>query len=306
MPPSRTASTPTLHSAATVSSSGELQSLVEEHPLRERFRGQLMLALYRSGRQAEALEVYRDGRHALLDELGIDPSPALQELEQAILRQDRGVRAPEPASTADSAPPTDGPRRARVRRRGTPCDDPSSQTSSARQHWPSGSPRTRSSALIGGCVTLMSLAAEEFGGTVQAYEGDSICVVLRRTVGAHRTTQNAPRDRPSAFSSSSTDTRRDVETAWGISGFAVRVGINSGRAAVGMVGGANPQAIAFGDATYLAVATAGRRRAWDDPRRRHHCAPTRPPVRSGAARRDRCQRMGDPRRGLAPDCGVTA
>jgi YVTN family beta-propeller protein len=73
---------------------GELRELVAEHPLRERFRGQLMAALYRSGRQAEALEVYREGRSALRDELGIEPGPALRDLEQAILRQDPGLGAP--------------------------------------------------------------------------------------------------------------------------------------------------------------------------------------------------------------------
>src|SRR5205823_5198281 len=66
----------------------ELERLVAEHPLRERLRGQLMLALYRAGRQAEALEAYQATRRALVDELGIEPSPALQELEKAILRQD--------------------------------------------------------------------------------------------------------------------------------------------------------------------------------------------------------------------------
>ena len=67
---------------------GELEALVAREPLRERLRGQLMLALYRCGRQAEALEAYRDARRALVDELGIEPGRALHELEQAILRQE--------------------------------------------------------------------------------------------------------------------------------------------------------------------------------------------------------------------------
>ena len=64
------------------------------HPLRERLRGQLMLALYRSGRQAEALDVYRDGRSVLRDELGLEPGAALKELEQAILNQDPALGPP--------------------------------------------------------------------------------------------------------------------------------------------------------------------------------------------------------------------
>jgi DNA-binding SARP family transcriptional activator/class 3 adenylate cyclase len=73
---------------------GELEALVQKHPLRERLRGQLMLALYRSGRQAEALQCYQAGRRALVDELGIDPSPALQELHGSILRQERRLDSP--------------------------------------------------------------------------------------------------------------------------------------------------------------------------------------------------------------------
>lgn len=71
----------------------ELEALVSRHPLRERLRGQLMLALYRTGRQAEALEGYRTARRALLAELGIEPGRALHELERAILAQDPALDA---------------------------------------------------------------------------------------------------------------------------------------------------------------------------------------------------------------------
>jgi DNA-binding SARP family transcriptional activator len=83
---------------------GELEALVADHPLQERFRAQLMLALYRSGRQAEALDVYRSTREALVDEFGIEPSPALRELERAILVQDP-LLEPDAARTAGSAEP---------------------------------------------------------------------------------------------------------------------------------------------------------------------------------------------------------
>lgn len=74
----------------------ELETLVAEHPYREVIRAQLMLALYRSGRQAEALETYRRARRAFSEELGIEPGPRLRELEKAILRQDPSLEAPTP------------------------------------------------------------------------------------------------------------------------------------------------------------------------------------------------------------------
>jgi YVTN family beta-propeller protein len=88
----------------------ELESLVAEHPLRERLRSQLMLALYRCGRQADALETYRVGRSLLSEELALEPSPRLRELEQAILRQDPALElADEPRAVATkvAAPPRD-------------------------------------------------------------------------------------------------------------------------------------------------------------------------------------------------------
>ncbi len=73
---------------------GELEALVEQHPVRERLRAQLMLALYRSGRQAEALDVYQSARRVLVEQLGIEPSRELQALHGAILRQEAGLHAP--------------------------------------------------------------------------------------------------------------------------------------------------------------------------------------------------------------------
>jgi DNA-binding SARP family transcriptional activator/class 3 adenylate cyclase len=71
---------------------GELEVIVRENPLRERPRGQLMLALYRSGRQAEALQAYQETRRTLVEELGIEPTPALQQLHASILRQESALQ----------------------------------------------------------------------------------------------------------------------------------------------------------------------------------------------------------------------
>jgi len=107
------------HHAALVP---ELESFVIEHPLRERLRGQLMLALYRGGRQADALEIYREGRAILVDSLGLEPGAELRRLEAAILQQDPALG------------PSHAPRWERVRR------------------------RPRRAALVGGCVLLLVAA----------------------------------------------------------------------------------------------------------------------------------------------------
>ena len=98
---------------------GALQAFASAHPLRERPRRLLMLALYRAGRQNEALEVYRNFRRLLSDELALEPSVDLRELEAAILRQDKTLAAPSPAEPAQVTfvPPSSPPRTRHSRRR---------------------------------------------------------------------------------------------------------------------------------------------------------------------------------------------
>ena len=95
---------------------GELETLVGEHPLRERLRAQLMLALYGSGRQAEALAVYRDTRRLLIEELGVEPSRELRDAHQFVLRQGEL-----PPPMAGSAPPDTVRLRSPARRRLLTC-----------------------------------------------------------------------------------------------------------------------------------------------------------------------------------------
>ncbi len=86
----------------------ELDLLVRDYPLRERVRGQLMLALYRDGRQADALGVYRDARATLIDEAGVEPGPSLQRLQRAVLLQDSSLegRSMPRRTSALPSPPT--------------------------------------------------------------------------------------------------------------------------------------------------------------------------------------------------------
>src|SRR6266498_1045101 len=107
-------------------------------------------------------------------------------------------------------------------------------------------------ALIGECVTRMSGAVEELGGMIQAYMGDGIC--------AYFGVPQAHEDDPERAARAALrilelvgEYGRDIEQAWGITGFRVRVGLNSGPTAVGLVGAADPQTVALGDTTNVAA-----------------------------------------------------
>ncbi len=102
----------------------ELEALVREHPLRERPRGQLMLALYRCGRQAEALDAYQQARRMLVEELAIEPSAALRELEQAILRQDESLLAPSPPAEIERPLAAEAPTESSERLEAPPAPEP--------------------------------------------------------------------------------------------------------------------------------------------------------------------------------------
>ena len=236
---------------------GELQSLVSLHPLDERLRGQVLVALYRSGRQAEALDAYRTFRKLLSDELGLEPSAELRELEQAILRQDASLDRAAPvappvvaeheAGLAPASPSQPRPIEDERRPVTVLFADIVGSTALGERLEPD-----EAKVLVGECVTMMSRAVDEYGGTVQAYQGDGICAYFGVPAAHEDDPERAARTALRILEVVS-GYARDIEAAWGISGFAVRVGVNSGPAAVGLVGSADPQAVALGDATNVAA-----------------------------------------------------
>jgi DNA-binding SARP family transcriptional activator len=233
---------------------GELQALVGLHPLDERLRGQLMLALYRSGRQADALETYRIFRRVMSDELGLEPSAELRDLEQAILQQDATLgstpQAPAPAAV-ESRPsqPAPEPRAIEDERRPVTVlfADIVGSTGLGERLEPD-----EAKVLVGECVTMMSRAVDEYGGTVQAFQGDGICAYFG-VPAAHEDDPERAARTALRILEVVRGYAQDIEAAWGIAGFAVRVGVNSGPAAVGLVGTVEPQAVALGDATNVAA-----------------------------------------------------
>ena len=111
--------------------------------------------------------------------------------------------------------------------------------------------------LIGECVTRMSRAVEDFGGTIQAYQGDGICAYFGVPV-AHEDDPERAAQAALRIVDLMTEYGREVNEAWGIAGLGVRVGLNTGRAGVGQVGASDPQTVALGDTTNVAARLESR------------------------------------------------
>jgi len=212
----------------------ELEGLVSEHPFRERLLGQLMLALYRSGRQAEALAAYRDARSVYVEELGIEPTRRLQEMEQRILRQDPSLDPPAPtwSGRAPSAPPAGERKLATIL---------VATLDTCAERDPE-----RSSALL---ERFRDTAADEIdccGGQVEAFGGDTLTIAFGVPVAQE---DHVPRALHAALS-----LRRRVEEDFGDE-LPLRIGIDTGEVLSGGRSGLAGTAVV--EATRLQRAAAG-------------------------------------------------
>ena len=219
------------HDAELVS---ELERLVAQNPVRERLRGQLMLALYRSGRQADSLQCYQDARSTLVDELGIEPGNRLRELHQAILRQDSELDAqlaesepdPPPPDTTESLPLPN--RAVREARKTITAVCVALSTSSGAGD--SLDPETLRH-VMNRAVREIATAVEHHGGTVETVTGDAVFTVfglpLLHEDDAVRAVRSAVefRDRFASLAAEIA-TERDVELGFG-------VGIGTGEVVTG-------------------------------------------------------------------------
>ena len=205
---------------------GELESLVAKHPLNERLRGQLMLALYRSGRQVGALEVYRNTRRFLVDELGVEPGTDLQRLEQAILRHDPQLEAPAIESPRVAAAEPDSrprPLRKTVSLLSAALTPPAKLRAQL-------DPEALDVA-VDRHVTAVKQAIERHGGTIERFVGDTVLGIFGVPAvhedDALRAVRAASDMRDAATSLNETLVRE------GTAALELRVGVTTGRVLAG-------------------------------------------------------------------------
>ena len=235
----------------------ELEAFVRERPLRERARGQLMLALYRCGRHAEALEDFRQARQKLIDELGVEPGVALRELHEAILRQDAILELRTPPSDnagaeldqsvappgeppAQSVPPTRGDGDA-----GLPIDATAARpvrkarkivtvlfaelvdfTGLTRRLDPEALQR-----LMSRYFNEMRTVLERHGGTVEMYLGDVVMAIFGVPVVHEDDAVRAVRA-AAGMRDALPGLNQELEQTWGVR-LGIRIGVNTGEVIVG-------------------------------------------------------------------------
>ena len=228
---------------------GELEALTGEHPLQERPRGQLMLALYRSGRQAEALEVYRTTRRLLADELGLEPSHELERIERLILTHDAELDLPQleaPAAAPSQPPPAAPPKRTDTVRRTVSFlfADLVDSTRLAERLDPETMHR-----VLARYSEVCAEAIEHHGGVVEKYIGDAVAAVFGFPTLHEDDALRAVRaavDVRQAVADLADELAGDSEP-W----LAVTLGVNSGEVFVGP--GHSRDAFASGDAINVAA-----------------------------------------------------
>jgi class 3 adenylate cyclase/DNA-binding winged helix-turn-helix (wHTH) protein/tetratricopeptide (TPR) repeat protein len=235
----------------------ELEPLVAEHAFRERLRGQLMLALYRCGRQADALHVFQSGRRALVEGLGIDPGPALQQLQRRILNQDpsldaearsqvaRRQQARAPVSPHRPAPAAERPELGEERKVATILfADVSGSTELGERLDPE-----RLRALLRTFFEAMSGVIASWGGTLEKYIGDAIVAVFGVPTAHEDDPERAVRASLEMLERLE-ELNRTFEERHGIT-LAIRIGIDTGEV-IAPIGGAGNQLVA-GDTVNVAA-----------------------------------------------------